>query len=269
MRLKRKTTDDPWQKLTFAEFADLARRIAGSLVDGEVFPQAVVKGESIAIAGPTRSEWFQISMGAQYSGGVTVGVYPRQSRESLSYLLAHSEARVFFLDDPSDLQHTAAAKIAGDLPQLHSIVTWTDELASDAKSVAASKAAGLRLLPLSALTGHGPISPIDLASRRPQSIDDTAVLVYTSGTTGHPKVCVLPACDTPENPCYILSTLRKLPLLTSLSLRVTCLVHHLFSKSSVVFLRASCLRMGTSSPIANLALRVQARTKALVEPAFR
>ena len=79
-------------------------------------------GETVAIAGPPRSEWFQISLGVQIAGGISVGVYPRQSRESLAHLLGHSRARVFFASEVSDLETALEVVRAGSAPRLRVLV---------------------------------------------------------------------------------------------------------------------------------------------------
>jgi long-chain acyl-CoA synthetase len=203
---------DPWEPITFAKFLASSSAIAGAFADGiedisgtgfnpgddsngesasasasSASAAGVVlqRGDSVAIAGPSRSEWLQLSQGAQLAGAVTVGVYPKQSPETLTYLLENSRARVFVSAEPADLEKAIAAKKAGDLPELRVVAAWTD---GDINALLESAHdAGLVCTSLVQLKGHAPLGDAEREARRPESMDDTCVLIYTSGTTGNPK----------------------------------------------------------------------------------
>jgi long-chain acyl-CoA synthetase len=163
-----------WRATTWGGFYDRARRAARFLVQG-----GVEKGDRVAILGPTHAPWAVFDMAAQLVGAVSFGIYPQQTPEQVRYLLEHSEAKVVFVSSADELRTVLAA--AKDLPSLTTIVPWEGEL------VAAAAEEDARVRSPDALDG-APMDE-DEVERRLAAIgpEDTAILVYTSGTTGPPK----------------------------------------------------------------------------------
>ncbi|MEZ4454899.1 MAG: long-chain fatty acid--CoA ligase, partial [Nannocystaceae bacterium] len=173
---QRERAGGPWVCTTWSEFFDQAARAAQGLADLGLQP-----GERAAILGPTRRHWCVFDMAAQLAGLVSYGVYPLQTPEQVRYLLEHSDARVIFVDGEVELATVLAAAADGAAPQLQAIVPWTDALyrahaASDPRIVDPARFQG---------------APMDAATIRARGEarlpEDTAILVYTSGTTGPPK----------------------------------------------------------------------------------
>ncbi|MFO0745042.1 MAG: long-chain fatty acid--CoA ligase [Myxococcota bacterium] len=181
-----------WQKTTWRGFYEASRRVLAGLQGLGLAP-----GERVAILGETRSAWGILDMGAQLGGFVSFGIYPKQTPEQVRYLLAHSEAKVAFVDSEAEARTIIAA--AQDLPTLQAIVPWTDALF--AALGGGGPDADRRLLPASSFG----LDPSAAASLAPAPVADaqvergllaidpsaTATLVYTSGTTGPPKAAML------------------------------------------------------------------------------
>ncbi len=167
-----------WQAITWGEFYERSRAVARGLVEAGVKP-----GERVAILGPTRAPWAIYDMGAQLAGAVSFGIYPKQSLEQIRYLLEHSDARVVFVDEESELDAVIAA--TAGLPLLAAIVPWSAALYQ------AKKDADARVASPAGFAGE----PLEEAAiERVQAAiapGDTAILVYTSGTTGPPKGAML------------------------------------------------------------------------------
>src|SRR6185312_12774205 len=118
-------------------------------------------------------------MAAQLVGAVSFGIYFQQTPEQIRYLLEHSEARVVYVDGAAELESVLAA--ARDLPSLRAIVPW------DAALAASFKDRDPRVTSPEVLAGE-PMAEDEIERRLAAlSPDDTAILVYTSGTTGPPK----------------------------------------------------------------------------------
>ncbi len=173
-----------WHKTTWTGFYDDARRVlAGLLAAG------LTKGDKVAILGETKRAWAIIDMGAQLGGYVSYGIYPKQPPEALRYLIEHGDAKAVFVDSAAELERVLEAT-KDACPQLTAIVPWSDALAiqyadRDPRIVLASRFG---------LDGEG-AAPADEATidRLLAAVDpqDTAILVYTSGTTGPPKAAML------------------------------------------------------------------------------
>ncbi|MBL8784087.1 MAG: long-chain fatty acid--CoA ligase [Deltaproteobacteria bacterium] len=176
--------DGRWDKTTWAGFYDEAREVlAGLLALG------LGRGDKVAILGDTHKPWAVLDMGAQLGGLVTYGIYPKQPVDHIRYLLSHADTRVIFVDSPSELLHVLAA--ADQCPMLLAIVPY-------GRAAHVALPPDPRIVPPSAFgldpNAKGPTPTpepeIDvlLAAIDPQ---DTAILVYTSGTTGPPKAAML------------------------------------------------------------------------------
>jgi long-chain acyl-CoA synthetase len=158
--------------LSYAELGVVGREIARGLI-----ALGVDAGDRVAILCSTRAEWTLVDCGALCAGAVVVPVYHTNSPEECAYVLGHSEAHVVFCEDAS--QVAKIAEIRARTPRLEQIVAIDGE-APDA-------------ITLEQLRRRGADIPQDAVRDRVRAVapQDTATLVYTSGTTGPPKGCLL------------------------------------------------------------------------------
>src|SRR3954470_21035308 len=156
--------------VTYAEFGTAIREIAGGLAS-----LGVDTGDKVAILCGTIPEWTMADFGAFCSGATVVPVYHTNSPEECEYVLSHSGAKVILLEDAA--QAAKLAKVRDALPELEHVIVLT------------GGAEGA--ITLADLRSRGAGS--DIASERVAAVnpDDPATIVYTSGTTGPPKGCVL------------------------------------------------------------------------------
>lgn len=148
-------------RLTFAQLAEAARRVAAGLISRDVVP-----GDRIALMLPTGADFFAAFFGALYAGAVPVPIYPPAR---LTQIEEHMQRQVGIL-------RNAGARILITVPQalgLVSLVRGQVETLRAIESVANLSAAAPARLPL--LTDG----------------KATAFLQYTSGSTGDPKGVIL------------------------------------------------------------------------------
>ena len=148
----------------------------------------VEAGDRVAILGLTSAEWTLADCGAQCAGAVVAPIYHTNSPEECGYVLRHSDARVVFCENAA--QAAKVEQVRDSCPALEHIVLF-DDGRDDVLTIDALQAARRR-------DNAARRSPSGLRLIEP---DDVATLVYTSGTTGPPKGCML----THEN---FLSTTR-------------------------------------------------------------
>jgi long-chain acyl-CoA synthetase len=159
-----------WDELSWSQYADRVKRIAHGLRDLGVEP-----GDRVAIHGENRPEWVIADLAIQGIGAVSVGVYPTSPAAEVEYLLAHSESVVLIAEDEEQLDKALAVRER--LPTLRQIVLIDPRNVRELGDV----------MTWEQLEDHEPLEEYG------QGLDplETAVIVYTSGTTGPPKGAML------------------------------------------------------------------------------
>lgn len=154
-------------------------------------------GDHIATLMPNCSDWLPAYFGGLYAGAVVVGLNARYKRHELSYTLAHSDATILVTTD-AIAQHADFVELLGDvLPSLKRQVTRTELSLDEAPSLRAMILCGaggasgfLSQDDLFACSSGITDADIEAASAS-RCGEDTAAIIYTSGTTANPKGCEL------------------------------------------------------------------------------
>lgn len=156
-------------------YSELGRR--SSEIARGLMAHGIEAGDRVAILALTSAEWTLADYGSLCAGAVVTPIYHTNSPEECAYVLAHSEARLVFCED--DDQAAKIRRIRASCPKLEWIVLMSGD-ADDAITVEELRERGAEL-------------PTEAVERRLAEIrpDDLATLVYTSGTTGPPKGCML------------------------------------------------------------------------------
>lgn len=180
-----------WEEVTWSEVDKKVDLIAGGLLN-----LGVKSGDRVSILGNTMLEWTLADLGITRIGGVSVGIYQTLSAEQCKYILSDSGSGVLFIESEQQLQ-----KIEHhfpELPKLKTIVLWKGRVESD-------KVLSFEDL-LSLGKQHIASEPGSIAERESKiNPDNTAIIVYTSGTTGPPKG----ACLSHKNVLAQLNMLEK------------------------------------------------------------
>jgi long-chain acyl-CoA synthetase len=163
-----------WHEVSWAEYAQRVARAAHGLRELGVEP-----GDRVAIHSENRPEWVIADLAIQGIGAITVGVYPTSPAAEVEYLLAHSESVVLVAEDEEQLDKALAVR--DRLPALRRIVLI------DPRNV---RELDPMVITWEQLEAEGELGDYarSVAGLEPA---DTAVIVYTSGTTGPPKGAML------------------------------------------------------------------------------
>jgi long-chain acyl-CoA synthetase len=161
-----------WREITYVELVSKARAIAKGLI-----ALGIKAGDRISILADTRPEWTLADAGAFCAAAAVSPIYQTNSPEECEYILRHSEARAVFCEDAAQL--AKIEKIRAHCPALEHVIAFAD--------------AGEGSISIDQLTDLGISVPDAEVDSRVASItpDSIATLVYTSGTTGPPKGCIL------------------------------------------------------------------------------
>ena len=150
-----------WRAWTYREVADQVMRMAASIQQ-----LGLPKGAAIGIGGRNTAHWFMADLAIAAAGCISVGLYPKQSAEHLRYILAHCEAKAVIVGpmmEPEEFMDVLPPELITirmpypDAPPCQ--LEW-DALIANVTPLAEPVARGAQ---------------------------DLTTLVYTSGTTGHPK----------------------------------------------------------------------------------
>ena len=167
--LKRRA-DGAWLPVTWREFAGQVRELAAGFIAAGVQP-----GDRIGLMSRTRFEWTLLDYAILTAGAVTVPLYPTSSAEQVAWILGDSGAVAAVVETDDHAELIAMARPA--LPGLGHV--WQIE--------------GGRFADLADLRARGRlVTPEQIEERRrTRGAADLAEIVYTSGTTGRPKGCML------------------------------------------------------------------------------
>ncbi|NOD33896.1 MULTISPECIES: long-chain fatty acid--CoA ligase [unclassified Ruegeria] len=165
------------------------------------------RGDVVSILSEDRKEWAWFDMGIQGVGGIASGVYTTDSASQLQYLINDSGSKFLIVEDEEHLDKFL--EIEAEVPDLIKVIILEYEGLHDLKHPRCMMIDDLYALGREAETADHGRFEAEIALAKPQ---DTALLVYTSGTTGQPKGAML----SHENIlAAIESGARALPVLAS------------------------------------------------------
>lgn len=159
-----------YEERTWQDYAALVARCAAGFKALGLAP-----GERVAIMGDTCEEWMIADLGAQAAGAITYGIYPTAASAEIEYQMRNGGAAFFVAEDQEYVDKLLP--LLERLPDLRRIVVIDDSamFGYDRSRLTAFDAL---------LRSAGP--ELDTLA---EAIDPAApaFIVYTSGTTGHPK----------------------------------------------------------------------------------
>ncbi len=167
-----------WHAISSKEMVERAENIALGL-----YSLGLRKGDRAAILAPNSPEWTLVDAGCQFAGIVDVPIYTTASPHSVSYIIADSGSRVFFLQDRESFMRFSSA--ISESPDLEKLIFFNAEGVDDERAVSLGdiEEAGRQLR----ADEPGLVAKLTEAIKP----DDVATLIYTSGTTGEPKGVML------------------------------------------------------------------------------
>jgi long-chain acyl-CoA synthetase len=159
--------DRAWRPVTWGQFARQLRGVARWLAERGIAP-----GDRIAIFAPSSVAWASAALGAQAAGAVFVPIYPASTADQVAYILEHAEIRCALVAgaEPAARLEVARAR----LPRPPDAIDL--EAAARDGGVFAEAAARDAADPALVDARLGALA-----------LDAPAEMLYTSGTSGHPK----------------------------------------------------------------------------------
>jgi long-chain acyl-CoA synthetase len=164
--------DGRYRSVSWAQAARDVRRLALGLRSLEI-----ARGDRVGLVSENRPEWIIADLAIMTAGAITVPTYVTHTVEDHRQVFANSGARAVFVSKPALSARVLAA--ANQVDSVHTVM---------AIEPAAGQASAVDLLSWEEMLARGSEQPDDsdetVAAIEP---DDTACLIYTSGTGGIPK----------------------------------------------------------------------------------
>jgi long-chain acyl-CoA synthetase len=174
--------DGKWQGTSYGTLRETSDRVAAGLA-GSGFQT----GDRAALLASSSFQWVTAYLGTLKAGGVVVPIDKELKEIEVRHILSHSEARVLFVEgDRLDM----ILGMAAGLTELRLIVMVPS---AEETLPGIHSASPCTILPFDGLLQEAVCTP---ASRRP---DDTALILYTSGTTGRSKGVMLSHANIVSN----------------------------------------------------------------------
>lgn len=167
--------DGEWRGSSWEKFGADAHALASALL-----ASGLGRGAAVCVLMGNVPEWPVCDLGIIAAGGVSCGLYPTSSAEQCRYIIEHSDAEFVIVDTAAQLEKVLSVREG--LTKVKQFVVL-DEGAAAGREGVLSFAEFLRLgVERREETAAGLRERAEGARA-----DDTAVMVYTSGTTGLPK----------------------------------------------------------------------------------
>jgi long-chain acyl-CoA synthetase len=164
--------DSRYRSVSWAQAARDVRRLAVGLRS-----LGIARGDRVGLVSENRPEWIIADLAIMTAGAITVPTYVTHTVEDHRHVFANSGARAVFVSKPALSARVLAA--ANQVDSVHTVM---------AIEPAAGQASAVDLLSWGEMLARGSEQPDDsdetVAAIEP---DDTACLIYTSGTGGIPK----------------------------------------------------------------------------------
>ncbi|WP_439143467.1 AMP-dependent synthetase/ligase [Planktotalea sp.] len=173
----REKTFGIWRSHSWEDYYTRAKHLGLGLVS-----LGLKRGEVVSILSEDNKEWMYTDMGVQSVGGICSGVYTTDSASQLEYLVNNSDSR--FLIVENDEQLDKFLQVREQMPDLIKVIVIDREGLHGFSDPQIMFIDELYKIGADYDAAHPQAFDTSIDATQP---DDTAILVYTSGTTGKPK----------------------------------------------------------------------------------
>ena len=177
------------ESATWEQFYEQVKTVSKSLI-----ALGVKKDDKVNIISYTCYPWVIADFGITSIGGSTVGIYQSNLPQDCKYIINHSDAVLVFAEDESQLKKLL--EIRKEIPDIRKVVLFNGSYNDDDWVISFDEFLEL-----------GKNIPDETFYERVDAVtpQDTAGIVYTSGTTGVPKGAVL----THDNITFTAQSVRE------------------------------------------------------------
>ncbi len=167
-----------WQEITWSGFEEIMHAVAAGLME-----LGMQDGEHIGILSENRREWVLAQFGINAAGGVVTGMYPTSPAPEIEHLAGSSDTTMLFIEDQEQLDKII--ELRGKLPKLRQLIIFNPKGTADQTELNLKTFDEVIEMGRKALAaGADKEVAARIAGITPER---TAMMVFTSGSTGLPK----------------------------------------------------------------------------------
>ncbi|MBD3664961.1 AMP-dependent synthetase/ligase [Sulfitobacter aestuariivivens] len=166
-----------WLEHSWTDYFERARLIGLGLYD-----LGMRRGDVVSILSEDNKEWIYTDMGVQCMGGIVSGVYTTDSAAQLEYLVNDSTSSYLFVENDEQLDKYLSVK--AKMPGLKKVIVYDRTGLHDFSDADVIFIDDLYKMGEAVFAANASLFEDEITNGKP---DETAILVYTSGTTGMPK----------------------------------------------------------------------------------
>ena len=165
-----------WNEMSWKEYGRRVRLAAAGLI-----ALGLPHDGTVCILSDNRPEWLINHVATMVTGGHTCGIYPTSSSEEIKYIVNHSDCRILFVENEEQLEKIL--EVIDDFDSIKVIIFEHKGLFGFSRKNFLFYNDFIKLAESYQQENPG---AVDNRLEKIKS-DDTAIIVYTSGTTGRPK----------------------------------------------------------------------------------
>ncbi|MEP6923021.1 MAG: AMP-dependent synthetase/ligase [Pyrinomonadaceae bacterium] len=238
--------NDGWQSQNWEDFEEQVHDFACALM-----AKNLTRGASVVILAGNVPEWTICDVGTIAAGGVGVGIYPTSSPEQCEHIINHSDAEFVFVDTYE--QFEKITDTSEPFQKLKEIICLknTDGTSVELVENRNRVSVNAKYIPVTSYkdflkfgneTRREFLSKVEEIGFNTKP-DETAIMVYTSGTTGKPKGAmlshqyILNSCESLQQSVPIFETDVSFSYLPGCHVaeRISGIYNRLYNGASVYF----------------------------------
>ncbi|HZB45551.1 MAG TPA: AMP-binding protein, partial [Pyrinomonadaceae bacterium] len=168
---------EAWEGVSWEQFDEEAHAFASALL-----ARGLTRGASVCILMGNVTAWPVADIGTVSAGGVGCGLYPTSSAEQCRYIIDHSDAEFVLVDTAAQLDKIESVR--AELPKVKAVICLD---AGAAREAPGAGVVAYRDFLREGREARARVAPLLRERAEGARPEDTAIMVYTSGTTGLPK----------------------------------------------------------------------------------